>query len=687
MNKISNLTIIMLSLALAIGLAACNQATSNKPTSTDTTTTTTTSRSGFPSNGATVPVDQITALRWNVVQSGAVSVYDPTLSTSSSTVIDQAKTARLYFCVSFGKNGESAAVNYQLSADEWTATDDSTTPSVVSVPIETIIEKYFGNASNPALTIGETYAWQVSVIDSLGNKVADTSVYTFTVAPPHPSAVKLGHDFQGYYFEWSVPTGSFSDGALVYSYGFNEEPICDFLAAPSATFSSTAAASVSSIEYQGSDGSSAQKRAYRVYASAITGLTFAADTNYSAKVLVRDKGQTVSTTGEIVKLHSDTVLDNGITLGSVKLAAAAPLTIANLAPTIIFDSIKNASADGAFAVDGDYSTYKLYLGASAATLAKVEAVVSAASTIGNINYGTTYFIQLRAVRGTDNAEVAGPVLQFTTPSFKGGTVYDFGATILPQVGTAAADPAQIGTSLDYTTTDMGYPFPSLGLTTLNGGTIETTMAEPMNPYKKATLKFNFKFGSDTANGFQIQMYNDNSASTFNPFSYSVVAPSSLYATLRGLAFAVRYFGTDPHTAGSTTPVFNLYAYEMNGVNTVDTDVNTAGSQYDADIYPDVSEKMAGSVLPNVWYTLTITVALDSNTASVVLSDGTTTTTTNVSTALLTLLKNGFTGGPNINSVANLGGMDKMIITAPASNTVYIDNLSYSVDDSSYTRGL
>lgn len=689
MKKSYRILVGLLAIALMIGFVGCSAATSTGSTDTGGggTTPMASSRSGFPSNGATVPVDQISALRWNVVQSAAVSEYDPTLSVSTTPVIDAAKTAKLYFDVSFGKSTDPTPVVHHIpETNEWASA------GVVSVNIQTILGEYFGNAPNPSLTVGETYSWQVTAVDSLGNKF-ETPTYTFVVAPPHPSAVAIGHDFRGYYFEWSIANAAYPGETYAYSYGYNEEPICDLLVAPSATFSPAAAASATAVQYQGSDGSGAKKRAYRVYASAITGLTFAADTNYTARVVVRDTPNSgtssVQTFGEVVKLHSDPVLDSGIDLSGSRINATAPLTVSVVNPTITFDPIKNADGTGAFVADADYASYDLYIGATALAVAKVGTVASSAA-LGNLAYNTTYFIQLRANRASDASVVAGPVLQFTTPSFANGTVYNFQSTTIAPSLTDAVDPSTLTTTGTPATAETGNPAPSLSLA--KGTSIITAMKTPMNSYMKATLQFDFLVPDRINNNFSIKFDNQKSASTFSPYAYSIATPSAttgnaIWSDLRGLSLAVKYSASDPHTT-TGLPVFKLYAYSVEADNAVDIDVATAGSQQDADTLPDIKETDCGSLLPNTWYTIKVAVDLTTSSMSLqVYKVGTTAPAATVLSFGAAALSS-FEDQYFIDTVRTLG-IDRMeILGSPTTSvTAYIDNLSYTVADTSYTRGL
>jgi hypothetical protein len=155
-----------------------------------------------------VPIDSITDLRWQTVQSSAAAQYDvyatpstdgtlitnlaggnttsgtPVIIIEPGTIQDLARTAMLYFDVFIGTSAANLQQVAHTEGAEWgeRSVGEAYVPPPVSV-WNVAISDVLAGLGISQLKVGTTYYWQIRAKDSLDNKFS-TGVLSFVVGPP-----------------------------------------------------------------------------------------------------------------------------------------------------------------------------------------------------------------------------------------------------------------------------------------------------------------------------------------------------------------------------------------------------------------------------------------------------------------------------------------------------------------------
>jgi hypothetical protein len=553
------------------------------------------------------------------------------------------------------------------------------------------------------LKVGTTYYWQIRAKDSLDNKFS-TGVLSFVVGPPNVnwSTFALSYDLDGYYFEWEVKpaTGVATDTA-----------ICDLIVSTSSTFNASSTAVATNLD---DDAAEIGGNYFKVYVSDISGFTLAADTNYYAKVVVKDKvatGTTIRTEGLEWKIKTPITLETDQIYWNITATDnATPASATVLYPLPLGTSSAIQVPFKANILTWTYTpyySYKLYMGtANPPTAADWKADISASAngtlksyTFSGVAFGTTYYVRIDATNTSDPSIThSSPVVQLKTASYTGGQAIDFDVYTLTGGATGDAQKATtLPTALTFHTTNSsvidttsGNPYPSLKLVGAASGGVGTlrTTSTTLNSYQSSTLKFDFKATvSNELDSFVVRIDNGNAksiATPYDPFGYDLTTPSNQYASFSGVILALKYYADDPHTATTNDRVFRLYAYTIQADGTVDTDPTTASViDNDSGTDPDIAETLVGSgdITINQWHTLSITVSITDATAGkadIYLDNSTAIPTLSI------ILANSLTVP---NSMLSWGIDRAMVEVAPVVTTIFLDNVSYSINDGSYKKGL
>jgi hypothetical protein len=410
---------------------------------------------GFPVNGAVVPIDSITDLRWQTVQSSAAAQYDvyatpstdgtlitnlaggnttsgtPVIIIEPGTIQDLARTAMLYFDVFIGTSAANLQQVAHTEGAEWgeRSVGEAYVPPPVSV-WNVAISDVLAGLGISQLKVGTTYYWQIRAKDSLDNKFS-TGVLSFVVGPPNVnwSTFALSYDLDGYYFEWEVKpaTGVATDTA-----------ICDLIVSTSSTFNASSTAVATNLD---DDAAEIGGNYFKVYVSDISGFTLAADTNYYAKVVVKDKvatGTTIRTEGLEWKIKTPITLETDQIYWNITATDnATPASATVLYPLPLGTSSAIQVPFKANILTWTYTpyySYKLYMGtANPPTAADWKADISASAngtlksyTFSGVAFGTTYYVRIDATNTSDPSIThSSPVVQLKTASYTGGQAIDF----------------------------------------------------------------------------------------------------------------------------------------------------------------------------------------------------------------------------------------------------------------------
>jgi len=216
-------------------------------------------------------------------------------------------------------------------------------------------------------------------------------------------------------------------------------------------------------------------------------------------------------------------------------------------------------------------------------------------------------------------------------------------------------------------------YPSLYLPSAQTLSLDTTIT--LNNFNDCSFQCDFRLTSES-DGFNLVIDDSNNANAFVGTDYDFTAPSTNITDLKGIVVSAKWWADDDTTTTANDPRFTIA-----GLNIVADDQhfnNAAGTTHDADTVPDIwDNRLAGSpVTINDWHRLKV------------VRSGTTLATTQYQ-----IFFDNDTATPNATiQLTNVSTYPYDIsrftpnrFTLTAESALFVDNVTFTVGDTAYTR--
>ena len=222
-------------------------------------------------------------------------------------------------------------------------------------------------------------------------------------------------------------------------------------------------------------------------------------------------------------------------------------------------------------------------------------------------------------------------------------------------------------------------YPSLRLTNIPTPQTLSYGFSNINNFSSCTFTCDFRIAGE-ANGFDLVFDDSAHANTFIGTNYNFTTPSTGLATLTGNVISVRWWNDDPRTTAANDPMFVICGYSIAADDTVDIDSDVAVVR-DGDTNYDILEAQMQTtyVKPEKWHHLTVVRTGTSTTDSqvVITLDGDT------AHALTVRLIDSSLANPEY--PYNITRWKPNQFTLTARSAMNIDNVSFAIQDTNYTR--